>query len=370
MKIVFFDPVDWDYSPETPYQRPLGGTQSAVCYLSTALSNLGHDVYVINNISNSCVINGVNCLNLRSDDKYLKGIINSSDVFIIIALPSLVKGFKAILSSNVKIFLWCQHSYNQPVLESLYSTDIKQLWDGYIFVSNWQRDKFCSVFGLEKDKTFILRNAISPLFYNLFDKKESISQLKKSEDTIFYSSTPFRGLDILIDIFPYIKEKIPDVKLKVFSCLKTYQVDNDNDNYRYLYKQCEAINGIEYIGSLSQSELAPHLKRASILAYPNSFEETSCISVMEALASGCGVVTSELGALPETCSGFASLIKGKPGSENYKKKFIDEIELMYKSFKYGDCSLESKLRSQVDYFLLNNNWNKRATELIEILSID
>tara|TARA_Y100001968_G_scaffold267948_1_gene258111 strand:- start:279 stop:818 length:540 start_codon:yes stop_codon:yes gene_type:complete len=178
MKIVFLDPIDWDYNPETPYQRPLGGTQSALCYLSTALSNLGHEVYVINNISNSKVIKGVHCLNLKSDDKYLKDIINSSDIFIIIANPSLVKGFKTILSSNVKIFLWCQHSYNQPVLESLYSNDIKQLWDGYIFVSNWQRDKFCSVFGLDKGKTFILRNAISPLFYNLFDKKESISNSK------------------------------------------------------------------------------------------------------------------------------------------------------------------------------------------------
>ena len=53
MKIVFFDPVNWDYSPITPFQRPLGGTQSAVCYLSTALAKLGHQVYVINNINYS-----------------------------------------------------------------------------------------------------------------------------------------------------------------------------------------------------------------------------------------------------------------------------------------------------------------------------
>ncbi|AIQ97728.1 glycosyltransferase family 4 protein [Prochlorococcus sp. MIT 0801] len=367
MKIVFFDPVHWDYSPVTPYQKPLGGTQSAVCYLSTALSELGHQVYLINNISNSKEINGVNCLNVRSNDEYLKEIINSSDICIVIALPSLVNGLKSLFTGKVKFFLWCQHSYNQPVLESLYSSEVKKSWDGYIFVSNWQRDKFCSVFALEKNKTFILRNAISPLIYNLFDKKESISKSKKLEDTIFYSSTPFRGLDILIDVFPSIKKKLPKVKLKVFSCLKTYQIDKDNDNYLYLYKQCEAMNGVEYIGSLSQSELAPHLKKASILAYPNSFEETSCISVMEALASGCAVVTSELGALPETSSGFASLVKGKPGSDQYKKNFIDEIDKTYKLFKGDDCFLDRKLRNQVDYFLLNNNWERRAQELIEII---
>ena len=368
MKIVFFDPVHWDYSPETPYQKPLGGTQSAVCYLSTALSKLGHQVYLINNISSSKEINGVHCLNLRSNHEFVKKIINSSDIFIVIALPSLIKGLKDLFSENVKILLWCQHSYDQPAIESLHSNKIKELWDGYIFVSNWQREKFCSVFSLKKNKTFIIKNAISPLIYNLFDKKESISQSKKQEDTIFYSSTPFRGLDILIDVFPSIKIKLPNVKLKVFSCLKTYQVDNKDDNYHYLYKKCDEMNGVEYIGSLSQSELAPNLKKASILAYPNSFEETSCISVMEALASGCGVVTSELGALPETCSGFASLVKGNPGSDEYKKKFIYEIEKMYKIFKDDDIVLEKKLRIQRDYFLLNNNWERRANELIELIS--
>jgi glycosyltransferase involved in cell wall biosynthesis len=98
------------------------------------------------------------------------------------------------------------------------------------------------------------------------------------------------------------------VRLKVFSSLKVYQVTQDRDEWEPLYCRCAETSGVEYVGSLTQQELARELRSVNMLGYPNTFAETSCISVMEALASGCFFVASNWGYLPETTAGFAPLI--------------------------------------------------------------
>jgi glycosyltransferase involved in cell wall biosynthesis len=98
------------------------------------------------------------------------------------------------------------------------------------------------------------------------------------------------------------------MRLKVFSSLKVYQVTEERDEWEPLYRRCAETAGVEYVGSLTQPELPRELRSVNILAYPNTFAETSCISVMEALASACFVVTSNWGYLPETTAGFAPLI--------------------------------------------------------------
>jgi glycosyltransferase involved in cell wall biosynthesis len=99
------------------------------------------------------------------------------------------------------------------------------------------------------------------------------------------------------------------VKSKVFSSLKVYQVTTDRDEWEPLYRRCAETAGVEYVGLLTQPELPRELRSSiNILAYPNTFAETSCISVMEALASGCFVLTSNWGYLPKTTAGFARLI--------------------------------------------------------------
>ena len=58
--LAFVDFISWDYTIDAAYQRPLGGSQSALCYLAEQLAARGHTVQLINNTAMPGASRGVN----------------------------------------------------------------------------------------------------------------------------------------------------------------------------------------------------------------------------------------------------------------------------------------------------------------------
>jgi len=215
----------------------------------------------------------------------------------------------------------------------------------------------------------VLRNAIAPTFAGLFAEGECITVQKTMPPVLAYTSTPFRGLDLLIAAFPQIRAAVPDARLRVFSSMRVYQSSAAEDEKAFgaLYRRCRETEGVEYIGSLQQPELARELRKVAVLAYPNTFPETSCIGVMEALAAGCSVVTSRLGALPETGAGFARLISTGQSRESYVNEFVGQSMHILREPIERAGELESALRRQVTHLNQACTWPQRAREWSEWL---
>ena len=67
MRFVFLDYLATKpYTPSTPYKEGIGGTQSAICYYCEYLGLLGHDITLINGITNECTDRGVKVKPLKS----------------------------------------------------------------------------------------------------------------------------------------------------------------------------------------------------------------------------------------------------------------------------------------------------------------
>ena len=61
MDIVFIDTAGWAFDPDTPFERPLGGSQSAACYLAPELAKLGHRVTLASRDAERRLVRGVHC---------------------------------------------------------------------------------------------------------------------------------------------------------------------------------------------------------------------------------------------------------------------------------------------------------------------
>ncbi|URR35592.1 glycosyltransferase [Thermosynechococcus sp. HN-54] len=368
MRLLFVDPSSLSYTVETPKKDPLGGSQSALCYLLSTLHEKGQEVFLANNCQKIAVVDGILHLPLSALSKATLTFIQP-DVCIVLNSTSSIQDLRTVLPTSTSLVLWTQHHVDQPGVQDLSDPVVVSLIDRIVVVSEWQRQQYLTKFKLEPDLLVVLRNAVSPYFEHLFSPEESILEQKLPNIRLAYTSTPFRGLEQLLEIYPRLYQRYPNLELQVYSSMNVYQVSPAEDRWQALYEKFKNLPGVNYHGSCSQRTLAEALKKIAILSYPNTFPETSCISALEAMASGCFIVTSTLGALPETTAGFAELVEFTTDWPTYQARYGQALARIVERFYCPEnhIKLESHLRSQVEYIHDHYTWQRRADEWINCL---
>lgn len=346
LRLVFLD-NSWNYDGRTPENHPLGGSQSALVYLTRSLAALGHDVHVFNNCPAPGTFAGVHYHKVEEIAEANKFLY--SDAFISLRNPNV---FRAWINAGVRI-LWAQDAFDQPMLSDLKKDDeIRGNTDCIFCISRWQAWTFLNHFHWPARKIFITRNAVWPGY---FQRPLSVPH----ERRLVYTSTPFRGLELLLRLFPEIRRQVPDSELHVFSSMGVYNQSEaeDQKNFKAVYELARQP-GVLMHGSIGQKDLAEQLAACRVCAYPNTFPETSCIAVMEALAAGCAVVTSHLAALPETVGRGGRLIYGIPGTKEYNEAFIDCCVRMLTN----DILWQKTAAAGKAWILSHFTWDKIAQE--------
>jgi glycosyltransferase involved in cell wall biosynthesis len=121
---------------------------------------------------------------------------------------------------------------------------------------------------------------------------------------LIYAQSPDRGLDVLLRLFPRIRERYADATLEVFYGMDLLDRTGKRD-FRRLIEGLAKQPGVTLRGRVDQQTLAEEYLKADALIYPGvqpngePFFETYGISIIEAQAAGCIPITPDWGALPE-----------------------------------------------------------------------
>jgi len=381
LSLCFFDGEEWDYNVDAPMMRPFAGSQSAMCYLAVELAKLGHAVTLLSDTSKPGVILGVACLNRKigtrqffADSKF--------DAVIALNGPAKRSLMRWDLPASTMLMLWTRHAVDQPAMRGLSSRNTAERWDHIICVSDWQRTTVIETFRIAEERVSVARNAIAPAFEGLFPSPAALAAAKADGLCLAYTSTPFRGLNVLLQLFPAIRARHAKATLEVYSSMAVYLQEPGSDQFRSLYDAARKMAGVRYIGSLPQPTLATALAKVNVLSYPNTWAETSCIAVMEALAAGLLVVTSDLGALPETSQGFARLVpfgaaaSAQGGPVRYSLQELDRRgfiasyrdALSHAIKGYDLAAWANRLYEQVGVINSTCTWRVRAQEWTQFLA--
>ena len=356
MRIVFIHRTLVDYTVETPYRQALGGTEAGLCYLSVELAKLGHSVVVVANTSQPGCYMGVECLNYKM--ALTKDLFDGADA-VVVANEAFGAKLRE-LGVTKPLVMWAGHAADQRSMEPLEFLRERKAWTGFAFVSQWQLEQYAQVFWVPRERARVMRNAIAPAFA-LRPPAEPWFQ-RGQAPVLVYSSAPYRGLDVLLAAFPAILAAIPGTSLRIFSSLSTTRGGPDDKQYADLYRLCLATQGVDYVGPVSQPALADALAEAAALAYPSTFPETSCIAAMEAMAMGATVLTTNLGALPETLAGFGRMVALRENPAVLASEFAAmAIDALNDILRNPDQAAERRV-AQMAFVRQNYAWAARALE--------
>lgn len=200
-----------------------------------------------------------------------------------------------------------------------------------VFVSNWQYNQYQLYHGVPyDDKSVTMNHGIFPFL----GERDNLKPSQDGKIHIVYTSTPQRGLEILVPVFEELAKKYHNIHLDVFSSFKIYGWDDADKQFEPLFERCRNHPNITYHGFVHNDVLREHLQKSHIFAYPSIWQETACLALIEAMSAGLLCVHSDLAALPETSGSLNMMYRGNPDKNIHTKVFKEKLEYaitLYKS---------------------------------------
>ena len=145
--------------------------------------------------------------------------------------------------------------------------------------------------------------------------------LEKISHRMIFCSVPDRGLAILADAYPRIKNAIPDTSLVITSDYRLWGSHGAN-NERFI-QRFMGMDGVKFLGAIPRREMVREQLLAEVQAYPCLYQELFAIAVAECQVAGAYPVTSSYGALETT--NMATQVSGNLLDGNWVPLFADKV---------------------------------------------
>ena len=259
--------------------------------------------------------------------------------------------------------LWAHHAYDQQVFLDFDHHIVNHI----VSPSQWNKEQFIKYHNVPEDKITVIPNGVADMF----------SYSDQKSKTMIYTSVPYKGLEVLAQVIPRIQQHHPDVKFKIFSSMSLY--GPGPDQFLHLYDHLKKMPNVEYSEAIDREELVKHYQESAFFIHPNIWEETFCVSMVEAMRCGAYPIITNIGALAEVAGEKnASVVpiegentsKGFKVTENFINNFTDACCQALNHYDKDKVFYHKVSKIISDYVTEKYNWETIASQwkhLIETL---
>jgi len=298
----------------TPFERSLGGSESAVVFAAPELAGRGQRVRVFCRCERPGEYDGVGYRDLTDFPAFLES--GSCDVFI---CCRHLRGLAAPVRSKVNV-VWNHDIILKDGARQLMSLMYKV--DRVLVLSEFHKSQFQRHLTVPDDRYVVTRNGVD---LELID--EAIRGVQRDPKRLLYTSRPERGLDLLLGMWPELKRRLPDVSLAIAHYENPGADAQMADYLQALRRTAERLPDVKILGPLTKRDLYGEIASSALVVYPATFPEVSCISALEAAACGTPMIASRYAALKETVADGETgvLVPGDPHDEQYQTRFVEAV---------------------------------------------
>jgi len=292
------------------------GSEIALLKLATELGRICQ-VYIIYNEK---------CDKKCDNVSFITEIQYSAMNFDVTIVSRYVNFFIILPVRSPKVYIWIhdvgvQSSYNFKYMPA----------EGYNILDNVKHDELiCLTYW---QASFVMSRSVGTIGHadieiigNGITTSNFVNMPPRVPYRFIWTSSPFRGLSYLIKIFPIIKDKYPLSELHIFR--------GPDDFTPEQFESIYALDYIFYHGGLENSKMADEFMKSSVWLYPTNFDETYCISALEAQASGCLCICSNRAALCEVVCERGIILNSIYDTDELTNEIMEALDKGFSNFEY------------------------------------
>jgi glycosyltransferase involved in cell wall biosynthesis len=359
--ICFFtQPIPDTWHPETLKVNGAGGAETCIMKLAPMFHADGWRVVVFGTPGHHRgVYEGVEYWN---SEEFLP-----SEKFRVFVSSRSYFPFEANINSDVS-FLWMHDVNIGPQ-----NRDYLIRPDAVLGLTNWHKNHLKKLYNLPENKMRVVPNGID---LGRFPVEKFNNE---SKQRLIYSSSPDRGLDTMLSLWPMIKGRYPEIELHVYygweiidRIIEISKSRGVNAIHLSEFKnRCiQQVNllggedgGIFLHGRVNQDFLAEEMMNSLIWSFPTNFMETFCITAIEMQAAGVVPVTSDLAALSENIHPDYYKITGWPNNASYQRDWLQLLAHSIENKEYRE-----KVRPRAREFAEQFTWDKSYTAWNDLIN--
>lgn len=230
----------------------------------------------------------------------------------------------------------------------------KKECDLIICVSETTKQDAMEILGIPERKLAVVYEAADPFYFRRKDEeiKRVKEKLRIEGDYLLCVGTrePRKNLDKVVMAFSEIARNYPSLNLVIAG---KYGWGNDSSKFKV---QCSKLESrVKILGYVEKEDLPALYSGAQAFIYPSLYEGFG-LPILEAMACGCPVVTSNLGSMKEIAGEAAILVD--PVSISGIANGIAKI--------VGDSKTRNRLINEGQRRNLEFSWEKTAFQTLDI----